>query len=190
MSQDVFYLKVLELQQKALPAKQYAENAMRLILDNHLHYDMMYDTLARVFVSTVVSDEDLYAAVLCLVAYRNELKGKLLKPVYSHKKNPPTFEEDFHVSYKMSQINDVIFELYAGADSFEEVILDFTANAKDKDKEVSIYRIIHNLFYYKQRDYIFKILIKATEEGIVLRDTLQNLKKTIETTGRLPDYMH
>jgi hypothetical protein len=184
IGQDVFLLKVIEMQQKVQPIKQYVTNAMRLIVNNALHYDMQRIRLTRTFITTLLKDEEFYLAIQCAAAYREEFKQKLVTPT-----KKADLDESALLN-KISNINDFIFECYAALDDFEPAIADQKANGTNakRNKEIDVYILVSKLFYYKQKDYIVEVLDKAVVEDIKLRASLIKLKEAILTTGELPNF--
>ena len=187
ISQMDFFQSVLILIEKSEGTTGLVSNGLGLIINKSY---TMYSVLMDEWIDRLQIPEAKYDAL--------ELTKKMLienkfKPQTTQSKKFMYYGNDANNEYRISEKNNNLaemgFKLHISLLEYDEAIQFYKKHAYQTDNEVKLYILIRLLFQFRLKDYIKSELDAAVKQGERLRDSLLNLKKTIETKNALPDYI-
>ncbi len=190
VSQTDFFQSVLILIEKSEGTIGLVNKGLGLIVNNNLNGFTLYSYLMDEWIDRLQIPEAKYDAL--------ELTKKMLiennfKPPTAQSKRFSYYGNDANNEYRMRAKNNNLaemgFRLHSSLLEYDEAIQFYKNHAFETDNEVKLYVLIHLLFSLRLKDYIKAELDAAVKKGEQLRESLLNLKKTIETKNALPDYM-
>lgn len=186
VEQDDFYRSVITLLQESKGKAATVEKCVRLITDNHLGPNTMYYMLMNHLLETYPIPDLKYKAIEII---EQLLKENNFTPKITNKKFYIPSREQFTKEMQNNDLTRLGLRLYLALFEIDNGIEFYQKHYYDRNSEIKLYIMIDILLEKKQKKSIITEINKAIDNGIEPRKSLMKLKKIIEETDELPQYM-
>lgn len=190
IDQEDYLRSVLTLIQETEGKVKVAEKGISLAVFNPVDRYSLPSQFMEVLIEFLDIPDLKYKAI---EAVKHELSKVGFKPSRKQVKNGGIIYDfdtsNFKLQRRHNNLVEFVLRLYLRLHEPEEGIAYYHQHYHQSSDEVKLYVLVDILMRYQQKELIQSELQKAIDKGLALRQKLMNLLNTIETTGKLPQYM-
>lgn len=186
IEQTEFYQSVIYLIQKAEGKASMVEPGIRLIVDNYLNRYTLFSGLMEILIAQLHIPDLKEKGIAISKKIIAELQ---FTPKPESNRFQWSSSGEFRKKEKHNNLVELIFRLHMSLYEYEEAIAFFHLKYSEARLEIKLYILVSMLFGYELKDHIKQEIEIAQKSGIVPRQSLLNLLKTINETDQLPEYL-
>jgi len=159
------------------------KTTIELVINGYTARDTLSSSLVITFVNNLKTTDAKEMAIRQCALIKKEL---ILTQENSSKK--ASSSENYWSTEKRNELTETVFRIYMSLCENEKAIKYFHDNHIERDKEISLYVLLHLLEDYECIDYWIKEYKMAQEKGIEPRAGLQREYNYILENKKFPDY--
>lgn len=164
--------------------EQGIKSALMLVINSHVDRETLHSGMIMVLISNLKTSDAKEAAIKQCGIYRKELDEQWKG---TSKKSYSTSNSEFRHTEKMNNITEAVFRLYCELCEYDEAVLYFHKNYKERSKEVALYILLELIYEYDLKEYWTREFDRAVSLNIKPREGLMKTYQILKETGEFGD---
>lgn len=166
-------------------SKDSVKRAIELVINSRVDRETLPSYLIMELINNLKTTDSKEIAIQQCISVKAELK----KPKQDERKKLWLSDSsDYQHIEKSNNLTEMVFRLNMSLNEYDEGIRYYNENCIDRDKEVTLYKLLGLLLEYELKDHWLREYELALKRGVKPRETLIKTQKYIVENDKLPEY--